>query len=48
MRDATWLTTLQRSHEAWLLGVILVMVALLGLIAPGFLTVGNFVALLET
>jgi simple sugar transport system permease protein len=42
------LTRLQESHEAWLLGVILVMCALLGAVAPGFLTVGNFVDLLET
>jgi simple sugar transport system permease protein len=42
------LTRLQQSHEAWLLGVIVVIGALLAAIAPGFLTVGNFVDLLET
>jgi simple sugar transport system permease protein len=48
MRDAVWLTRLRESHEAWLLGVIVVMAALLGSIAPGFLTIANFVDLLET
>jgi simple sugar transport system permease protein len=42
------LTRLQESHEAWLLGVIVLMAALLGAIAPGFLTIANFVDLLET
>ncbi len=42
------LARLRESHEAWLLGVILAMCALLGVVAPGFLTVGNFVDLLET
>ena len=39
---------LRRSHEAWLLAVILVLGAVLAAIAPGFLTPGNFVDLIET
>ncbi len=35
-------------HEAWLLLVILAMGAILGLAAPGFLTLGNLFDLLET
>jgi simple sugar transport system permease protein len=42
------LDRLRQSHEAWLLAVILVMGALLGAMAPGFLTIANFVDLLET
>ncbi len=42
------LARLRASHEAWLLGVVVVMCALLGVVAPGFLSVGNFVDLLET
>lgn len=47
-RTSSLLTRLQESHEAWLLGVIVVMVALLSAVAPGFFSVGNFVDLLET
>jgi simple sugar transport system permease protein len=39
---------LRRSHETWLLAVILVLAGVLAAIAPGFLTVGNFVDLIET
>ena len=42
------LSAWSRHHEAWLLAVILVMGALLGIVAPGFLSVGNVVDLLET
>ena len=44
----TLLSAWSRHHEAWLLAVILVMGALLGIVAPGFLSVGNVVDLLET
>jgi simple sugar transport system permease protein len=44
----TLLNTWSRHHEAWLLAVILIMGALLSAAAPGFLSVGNFVDLLET
>lgn len=39
---------LRGSHEAWLLGVVLAMGAVLSLLAPGFLTVANFIDLIET
>jgi simple sugar transport system permease protein len=42
------LDRLRASHEAWLLGVILVMGAILTAIAPGFFTASNFVDLIET
>jgi simple sugar transport system permease protein len=42
------LTRLQESHEAWLLGVIVLMSAIFAAIAPGFLSIANFVDLLET
>ena len=42
------LVRLQQAHEAWLLGVIVLMAAIFSTIAPGFLTVANFVDLLET
>ena len=48
MRSAPWLATLRASHEAWLLAVIIAMSALLSVTAPGFLTVANFVDLIET
>lgn len=49
MRDrAAVLRGWSRHHEAWLLAVILVMGGLLSLTAPGFLSVGNIVDLLET
>jgi simple sugar transport system permease protein len=40
--------TLRLGHEGWLLLVILAIAALLSATAPGFLTAGNFVDLLET
>ena len=39
---------LRLPHELWLLAVILVMGAILSLVAPGFLTLGNLIDLLET
>ncbi len=42
------LSNLSRHHEFLLLAVILVIGAILSVTAPGFLTVGNFVDLLET
>lgn len=39
---------LSRTHEAWLLAVILLMGAALGFAAPGFLSVANAVDLLES
>jgi simple sugar transport system permease protein len=48
MQASGLLDRLRSSHEAWLLGVILVMTATLAAIAPGFFTVANFVDLLET
>lgn len=47
-RFSPFLTRLQESHEAWLLGVIVLMAALLGAVAPGFLSIANFVDLIET
>jgi len=44
----TLLSAWSRHHEAWLLAVIVVMGGLLSAIAPGFLSVGNVVDLLET
>jgi simple sugar transport system permease protein len=42
------LRRLQRRPESWLLMVILLVGAFLGLMAPGFLTLANFVDLLES
>jgi simple sugar transport system permease protein len=39
---------LRGSHEAWLLAVILALAGLLAAVAPGFLTVANFIDLVET
>lgn len=47
-RGAAALRRLQRRPEAWLLGVILVAVAVFGAGAPGFLTLPNAIDLLET
>ena len=48
MTRVTALSRLQRRPEAWLLAVILVVGAVLGVAAPGFLTLANVVDLLET
>jgi simple sugar transport system permease protein len=48
MPEQSLAARLRRSHEMWLLGVILLFVVVLSVIAPGFLTVANFVDLIET
>lgn len=47
-RQGSLIESLRGSTEAWLLAVILAIGILLSAIAPGFLTVGNFVDLIET